>query len=664
MIVVHQNNSQFNAENAENAEIAEAHSPCPQRTLWLHLNLRCGRSSRACWQRLALTIILLPLLVGCPDRDADPKVTTTPNTKAEAAVADSPTPPETKPPAEAAKTEAPAEVDPSKAPPASSPTSDSPSTPPKTATDEPGRERLVLLLPGGPLILELVTTIDGRPLGESLDETLARLLNEADGDKDGRVTWDEITRQPAFQRGLYGNMPVGADNDRRQVIQRYDWNRDKIVSRDELLRWLVREPHRAKPLVLDSMVSTREGSLSDSPLMRCLDTDGNGKLAQAELSEAPRRLSARDTDEDDIIDPADLSMTAAMANEPNMARSDASGPALVPLNSKTDWANFQRSMQDAYSLGGPLGPEAWPAATALFQELDLNRDHLIGRSEWATLRVIDPHLSLNSEFGTAGDKLSVRSISPELEKLLDPKRPANLLRFDLPGGRLEIILSPVPVPDYAAQAQATLTMFDADKNNYLEESEAASVLAGAGGTFADVDSNGDGKIHLDELAAASRQRQSIAVDQVRIQAGHRADAWWQVADVDGDGRLDGTEIDTLAQRFQAIDHDQDGAVDRDEIPVTFVLGISRGGQAGAPGMLPPPPGMVPEGEGLPAWFDQMDSNGDRRIGRREFLGSQQLFDKLDRNGDGRLEWKELQDSSAPAKHEPPESESSTKPLMP
>lgn len=518
-----------------------------------------------------------------------------------------------------------------------------PTTSPPAATDELGRDRFVLLLPGGPLVVELVTTLDGRRLGESLDETLARLLKEGDADHDGRTTWDELTRQPAFQRGVYGNLPIGADNDRRQVIQRYDWNRDKLVSRDELLRWLVRETHRAKALIVDSLAGGRDATLADSLLLKMLDIDRDGGLTDDELRAAAARLTARDTDEDEVIVEADLRPTNEMtgAAAPAMTRNEGGAPAVLSLSAKTDWATFQRQIQDAYSLGGPLGPEAWPAGAQLFDELDVNHDGLVGRSEWSLLRVIEPHLKLQATFGAPSDALTLERVAPELAEVQALRTPKNAWQFDRPTGRLELILTPLPLPDFAAQAQAGIAQFDANKNGYLEEDEAAQVLAQTGGQFGDVDADGNGQLVADEIVAALKKRQSVSLDQVRVQAGFRPDAWWQFADANGDGRLDVREIESLAARFRTLDRDANGAVERDELPTAFVLSVTRGGGEGPIPVLPRASEGAPSLEGVPKWFTHMDANGDGMIGRREFPGEPAQFAELDANQDGRIEWSEV-----------------------
>lgn len=536
----------------------------------------------------------------------------------------------------------------------SSETKANPATPEKGASGNEGADpnasmalgvfRLLLLRPGGPTIVDLHITVDNRPLGESLDEAVTRILAEADADKDGRATWDEMTRQPAFARGVYGNMPINADNDRRQVVQRYDWNRDKVVSRDELLRWLVREAHRARPLVIDSLVRSREASLVDSELLRVLDTNRNGQLDADEITAAAGRLASRDADEDDVVERDEIQVSAQMPNDPNSSSADG-GPALVWLSPKIEWDQFQRTMQNQYSLGGPLGPDVWPNAQELFRQLDVNGDRLVGRSEWAGLRKLDADLQLEVKLGGDGDKLELGKASGRLAEHLQAGVGAGALRFELPEGRVEVVLSPSAVVNFEAQAMGVLSMYDADKNNYLEESEAEQALMAAGGTFAEIDTDSDGKIYVAELVAALRKRQSVTNEQARVQAGYREDGWWQVVDTTGDNRLDAREIEQVAERLKSLDANGDGVVSRDEIPVTFVVGISRGGGDRGPGFLPPVTRVESPVGDLPAWFVNMDSNGDRLIGRREFLGGADLFEKLDANRDGRIEWSEVKASS-------------------
>ena len=54
------------------------------------------------------------------------------------------------------------------------------------------RERIVLLAPGNPIIIELQLTIDGRPHTEALERLVDEVLKIADTDGDGRTMWKEL----------------------------------------------------------------------------------------------------------------------------------------------------------------------------------------------------------------------------------------------------------------------------------------------------------------------------------------------------------------------------------------------------------------------------------------------------------------------------------------
>jgi Ca2+-binding EF-hand superfamily protein len=178
--------------------------------------------------------------------------------------------------------------------------------------------------------------------------------------------------------------------------------------------------------------------------------------------------------------------------------------------------------------------------------------------------------------------------------------------------------------------------------------------------FAAIDTNGDGKLSSDEIAAASESLKKLDKDgdgivtreevggaampaggrpgqpttgrtaQTRAnpQAGGRPDPAAMIArnDKDGDGKISKDEApEWMKQGFDRFDTNGDGKVDADELKASMANMGNRGaGQGGAGG-----------GAGLEARIKELDKNGDGKISKDEAPERmQENFDKIDTNGDG------------------------------
>jgi Ca2+-binding EF-hand superfamily protein len=220
-----------------------------------------------------------------------------------------------------------------------------------------------------------------------------------------------------------------------------------------------------------------------------------------------------------------------------------------------------------------------------------------------------------------------------------------------------------------------------------------------------MDSNGDGRISLDEYLAASGTRfksmdsqnkgsidtADIASSKAAIERiDHRANAWVKRLDAAGNGYVTLDEFVAAAQkRFARLDKNGDGKLTPDELTAPrWGRGAAQAGQA-----RPPPPSAqarfaktdtnhdgvvtldeyVAAARALYAQFDQqhngkvtaseiatspraqdralkvagrlvkhMDSNGDGVVTQDEFLAAARTrFARLDRNGDGFIEADEM-----------------------
>ncbi|MCO6454718.1 MAG: hypothetical protein J5I93_05395 [Pirellulaceae bacterium] len=500
--------------------------------------------------------------------------------------------------------------------------------------------------PTGPLLIELVLTIDGEPFDAPMQRLIDEVLRTADTNQDGVPTWDELTQSPSFKYGLYGNQPITTSEERRTVKQNYDGG-DGRVDRYEVVRFLNSNQGSGRAFSLTSSNQYRGDNQTHSPLMRLLDWDEDGSLSADELAEAAIRLRSRDSDEDDILYLDDFKAASNLASPlvaPNMrARLKRYGPdAAVLLDENTSWNSLLVSLQELYALGGQVGLEPFAATPSTFQQLDTDGNGALQPGELAGLLQVAPHLSLAARFGQAAAPgnsvmpLELLALSPDLEQQ-QPVRAESTGRIALSLPMLELLVYVVdsaPGVDFEQQAQSQLMALDTDSNGYLDREE----LAAAGPMFPleALDTDGDGKIFLPELRQALSQRQSAGRSQLQAYAADQEDALFSALDANNDGRLTTREIEQSPQRLTGLDRNQDGRLVPGEIPGSLLVAITRG--AGMMNAGPPAAPLAyttPAGD-LPDWFRAMDANQDGELSRLEFLGEQDVFDRLDRNQDGVL----------------------------
>jgi hypothetical protein len=128
--------------------------------------------------------------------------------------------------------------------------------------------------------------------------------------------------------------------------------------------------------------------------------------------------------------------------------------------------------------------------------------------------------------------------------------------------------------------------------------------------------------------------------QLAIGAAIDGNPLMRLVDRDNDQRLTLRERQQLTGLFSALDRDGDGAVVTAEMPVPIRIAITLGPRvhellatpvAAARAITP-----AEAAPAMPAWFANMDKNGDRDLSRGEFLGTTEQFRQFDADGDGLL----------------------------
>jgi Ca2+-binding EF-hand superfamily protein len=638
------------------------------------------------WLGLSLLISLCAALAGCNTGNYPAKVVAPPPKAVAAAPAKAAPPavvpqPAVLPPAEqqATKTEAteqPAGAVAAKVAPAEAPAE---TEPPRFAT-----ERVLLLAPRNPVLIEFQLSIDGRPHTAAMDRLVEEVLQLADTDADGRPTWKEVVASKRFKYGQFGNLPIANENAYKQIIEQYDVDRDGAVDSGELPRFLTRNAGSARAFSVRGTADFRHASGRGSPLWRLLDADEDGVISADERDAAPGRMFTRDTDDDEILLPGDVNTRVPL--DPGMvAERRRVGPTIVRLlGSFTNWDAVRLSLEEQYAGGGYLQADSFPLTPDLFTQLDANGDGKLLKAEFAKLNDVPPHLVVAVNFG----KPEAPIAEPEGEPLSDKIKEAEAKEGEAPAeqpadkspaepavqslalvslvpalgdptqtqreqsGRLTLRVADTRITfyindavaggDFAAQAQQALTALDGDKNGYLEKSEVPDNAAPQLGQFDAVDSDEDGKVYPPEIIAFLQQQQAGLRAQIHAKASDREDALFAALDQNRDERLDAREIEQVPERLAVLDANGDGLTG-DEIPEMLVVGLARGSLENMDALFVPPPLIVrAPAENTPRWFTAMDANGDGAISRREFLGSPEVFARLDTSGDSLLDSVEAQ----------------------
>lgn len=455
-----------------------------------------------------------------------------------------------------------------------------------------GSVRLLLLAPQGPLLIELVLSLDGVPFEQEWRRRVLEAFRLADADEDGHALWSELVANPRFRSGELGNLPIEDDKVER-YIRLYDSDKDGEVDEEELPRLLTRNAGGARAFSLRSANFYLDTNRVESPLRRLLDVDRNGRIDAEEAASAPERLRARDADEDDILSEFEaLGEPETQRPGPLEQNRSRGADAAVPLDGSLAWPRVLYSLQERYEAGGRLGADSFLGDATFFAELDSDGNGTWSPTEAASLAAREPDLRLTVRFGVADSPTRVTLDPPEFlaDRLVAPivHLHPSAVRIDLPDLLLQV--------------------------------------------FA-VDGAVDG-------AATDSSR-----TQVRARGGFLPDALFHALDVDADGRLAAREVESSTTRLLALDRNGDGAIAVDEIPDSMALGVVRGDPQQDTAAFQPAVGMSRRDRSGPDWFQAMDRNGDGELTPREFLGTPRHWDRLDLNRDGYIDTGEANSAS-------------------
>ena len=364
------------------------------------------------------------------------------------------------------------------------------------------------------------------------------------------------------------------------------------------------------------IVQTPINPRSASGLFLLLDRNGDGALEAEELKAAPNLLDLRDFDDDGVLSYDEL-IPPYKPGEPR-------GAVVIALTAKGEV-----SAEDVQKYGKRLGADVLSALPKLAAEV------------WMPLG--PTRLKIDAS-GVDGVKTQRSSDSASVD-VGDVKIGVSRARADF------------------MRASSSFPLFnslDPDKNSFLDATELKSVFGDqTPAIFKLIDANEDGRASEDEYYRYTRLRDQIRKASIFIQSTDLGQEMFAAVDVDKDGRLTRFELTKAVDLLASIG--SEGRIGGKNFPVTLELlvgGASSLRTSG--GMMRERPRGPPKTSGdaktelAPAWFHEMDRNGDGAVERVEFIGSTEQFKKCDANGDGliRADEAKLASPNAPAVAKP------------
>lgn len=447
------------------------------------------------------------------------------------------------------------------------------------AEDPTAGHDLVILATDPPIRVRLEMTVDGKSLADRRDALVDSLLKSADSDGNGQWTPEEWQAALASIGQMEKAVPGAKTH-----------NRDTATA--------------ALAATLGAKVEFREQPrplVDRLELLTALDQNGDRKLSEEELRQAPDLLQHYDADGNGVLDMAELA-----PNEPLQ---------LATTNPLSDFPE-------------QFAPLRWEPAQGK-ADVEVRLEFFTGGIGLARIaaRLLDEDRAETIQLNTTRHAVQITAGD-------------FILVLDAP---LRLISSEDVRRFYLIQMRQR----DVGRKGYLTQDEFRG-LALPMMRFEAADRNGDGNLYPEELRETLDGLIAWQTSRLNVSLSQERSPLFAQLDVDGDGRLSRREL-VNAQARLIKNESESLALDE-------LVGRCRW-EFRVPGLLEDAPEQMARdvmavgtanqrraGPG-PAWFHAMDRNGDGDIDRREFLGRRDLFNAWDINQDQLLDLVEIKQAT-------------------